>query len=100
LLLLASRRNFCLEGIKGYKGLFHSAQDQTKVSLTVKKRDLRKLSEHWNTLSREEIGINTIRKRGHAPLENENSVIFQLWKKAPGQEISKPLPKEILQIKH
>ena len=61
------------------------------------KKDLRKLAEEWEELSREE-KIRIRSERGNAPLEDENSLVFKLWKELRG-ELSPPLPKEILQMK-
>ncbi|CAN5378830.1 hypothetical protein BH10ACI1_BH10ACI1_32270 [soil metagenome] len=61
------------------------------------KNDLRNLSEYWDKLSQEE-KISYHQARGFAPPENENSVVFQLWKKHVGK-ISQPFPLEMLKMK-
>lgn len=61
------------------------------------KQDLKKLSDAWEMLSRDE-KIRIRSERGNAPPENEASLTFALWKELRGK-ISAPLPKEILQIK-
>jgi hypothetical protein len=61
------------------------------------KKDLRKLSENWEALPREE-KLHIQAERGNAPPEDESSLVFRLWKELRG-EISKPLPLEILQMK-
>jgi hypothetical protein len=69
-------------------------EDQSFVDADELKTDLRRLSEEWEYLSREEqIKIN--QERGHAPPEDEASLVFRLWKKHR-KEISKPAPKELL----
>lgn len=61
------------------------------------KKDLRKLTEEWEALSREEkIKINA--ERGHAPPEDEDSLSFRLWKKFRG-ELSPPLDMAWLKVK-
>jgi hypothetical protein len=71
--------------------------DQSFVDGEELKRDLRKLSEDWEELSREErIRIKT--ERGTAPPEEESSKVFQLWKKHRNT-ISKSLPLDILKMK-
>jgi hypothetical protein len=48
------------------------------------KRDLRKISEDWNSLTTEEkIAVNA--QRGDAPPENTDSLVYQLWKKHDGE---------------
>ncbi len=47
------------------------------------KSDLTRLTTEWNLLSREE-QIKTNAVRGTAPPENEESVVYQLWKKFRG----------------
>lgn len=61
------------------------------------KKDLRKLSEDWDKLSREE-QITLNKERHDAPPENENSVVYRLWKKLDG-EIIKSYPLEMLDMK-
>lgn len=61
------------------------------------KQDLKKISDAWEILSREE-QIRVRSERGNAPPEDESSLTFKLWKELRGK-ISAPLPKEILQIK-
>lgn len=70
---------------------------QELVDATELKQDLRKLTEEWELLSREEkIKINA--ERGHAPLEDKNSKSFELWKKLRG-ELNPPLDKAWLKVK-
>jgi hypothetical protein len=58
--------------------------DQSLVNGDELKRDLRKISEHWNSLTTEEkISLNA--QRGAAPPENTDSVVYQLWKKHDGK---------------
>jgi hypothetical protein len=58
--------------------------DQSFVDGDELKQDLRRISEDWNRLSREErIALNA--QRGDAPPENENSAVYQLWKKHDGK---------------
>ncbi|HBB89522.1 MAG TPA: hypothetical protein DC047_18105 [Blastocatellia bacterium] len=58
--------------------------DQSFVDGDELKQDLRRINEDWNRLSREErIALNA--QRGDAPPENENSAIYQLWKKHDGK---------------
>ena len=47
------------------------------------KSDLTRLTSEWNTLSREE-QIKTLAVRGTAPPENEDSLVYQLWKQFRG----------------
>jgi hypothetical protein len=58
------------------------------------KTDLRRLSEEWEKLTREE-QISIRAERGHAPPEDQTSLVFLLWKKHRN-EISRPAPKEML----
>lgn len=70
---------------------------QEFVDATELKKDLRKLTQDWESLSREEkIKINS--ERGHAPPEDENSLSFRLWKKLRG-ELSPPLDRAWLKVK-
>lgn len=55
-------------------------QDQSFVDSEELKIDLRKLSEEWEALNTEE-KIQANRRRGSAPPEDEDSVVFRLWKK-------------------
>lgn len=58
--------------------------DQSLVDARELKKDLRKISEDWNRLSIEErIALNA--RRGAAPPENTDSVVYQLWKKHSGR---------------
>jgi hypothetical protein len=58
--------------------------DQSLVNGDELKRDLRKISEEWDRLTTEEkIALNV--RRGAAPPENTNSVVYQLWKKQDGE---------------
>lgn len=58
--------------------------DQSLVNGDELKRDLRKLSQDWDMLSiQEKIAANA--KRGDAPPENTDSVVYQLWKKHDGE---------------
>ena len=61
------------------------------------KTDLRRLSEGWDALSREE-RIQLRNEKGNAPPEDESSLVFRLWKKLRN-EISKPVPRELLKMK-
>lgn len=61
------------------------------------KKDLRKLSEEWDALSQEE-RVQIKSARGDAPPEDENSIVFQLWKKHRNK-IPKPIPLELLKAK-
>jgi hypothetical protein len=70
--------------------------DQSLVDGEELKKDLRKLAEEWDALSREE-KIQQKNERGNAPPEDELSLVFQLWKKFRN-EISKPLPRELLKM--
>lgn len=58
------------------------------------KEDLKQLSERWEPLSQEE-KIQIRAERGGAPPENNDSIVFQLWKKHRNK-ISKPVPLELL----
>lgn len=71
--------------------------DQSFVDSSELKADLGRLSENWDTLSREE-RINYRSERGDAPPEDENSIVFRLWKKHRGK-ISRSLPLEIGKMK-
>lgn len=71
--------------------------DQSFVDSIELKTALRKISENWDTLSKEE-QINYHFERGDAPPDDENSIVFQLWKKHRGK-ISKSLPLEIGKLK-
>lgn len=71
--------------------------DQTFVEGDELKTDLRKLAEDWDALSRER-KIEVRNERGFAPPEDESSLVFRLWKKHRN-EISKPLPRELLKAK-
>ena len=58
--------------------------DQSVINGDELKRDLRKISEDWSILTREErIALNA--QRGTAPPENPDSVVYQLWKKHDGK---------------
>ncbi len=58
--------------------------DQSIVNGDELKRDLRKISEDWDSLTTEErIAVNA--QRGDAPPENTDSVVYQLWKKHDGE---------------
>jgi hypothetical protein len=58
--------------------------DQSIVHGDELKRDLRKISEDWDSLTTEEkIAVNA--QRGDAPPENTDSVVYQLWKKHDGK---------------
>lgn len=58
--------------------------DQSLVNGDELKRDLRKISEDWNGLTSEEkIALNA--RRGDAPPENPDSLVYQLWKKHDGK---------------
>src|SRR5712664_4059776 len=58
--------------------------DQSFVDGDELKQDLQKISEDWNRLSREQrIALNA--QRGDAPCDDENSVIYQPWKKHDGE---------------
>ena len=60
--------------------------DQSLVNGDELKRDLRKISEDWNRLTTEEkIALNA--RRGDAPPENTDSLVYQLWKKHDGEII-------------
>lgn len=67
---------------------------QTLVDAEELKADLRRLSEAWQHLSRDE-QIKIKAERGNAPPEDEVSLVFRLWKKHRN-EISQPTPKELL----
>ena len=71
--------------------------DQSFIDGTELKKDLRRLSEEWDSLSQEE-KICYHYERGNAPPENENCKIFQLWKKHRNK-INKPYPPEIFDMK-
>ena len=59
-------------------------RDQSLVNGDELKRDLRKISEDWNRLSKEErIALNA--RRGTAPPEDPNSIVYRLWKKHDGE---------------
>lgn len=60
------------------------------------KKDLARLSERWNDLSKEQ-QIREQAERGDAPPENEDSIVYQLWKKHSGK-LNPPLPVEIAHI--
>jgi hypothetical protein len=71
--------------------------DQSLVNGDELKRDLRKISQHWNRLTIEErISLNA--QRGAAPPENTDSVVYQLWKKHDG-EINPSKHREVLGMK-
>jgi hypothetical protein len=58
--------------------------DQSLVNGDELKRDLRKISEDWNSLTTEEkIALNA--RRGDAPPEDTDSLVYQLWKKHDGE---------------
>jgi len=71
--------------------------DQSFVEGDELKTDLRKLSEDWDGLTREE-KIEKKNERGNAPPEDESSLVYRLWKKFRNK-ISKPLPKELFKMK-
>lgn len=68
--------------------------DQSFIEGTKLKEDLKRLSIEWDELSKEE-RIKTNSERGHAPIEDDNSIVYQLWEKHRG-EISKPVDPAIL----
>lgn len=70
--------------------------DQSFVDGEVLKKDLRRLSEEWDALSREE-RIRLKSARGDAPPEYENSIVFQLWKKHRNK-IPESIPQELLKV--
>ncbi len=57
--------------------------DQSFVGGNLLKDDLKRLSEEWEKLSKEE-RVEYRHERGFAPPENENSIVFKLWKKHKG----------------
>jgi hypothetical protein len=57
--------------------------DQSFVPAEALKTDLARLAVEWTSLSREE-RIKTNAVRGTAPPENEDSLVFQLWKQFRG----------------
>lgn len=58
--------------------------DQSLVDGDELKQDLRKLSEAWNKLTKEQkIAVNA--RRGDAPPEIERSIVYRLWKKHDGE---------------
>jgi hypothetical protein len=61
------------------------------------KKDLRRIAEEWEKLTKEE-RIKLKRERGDAPPEIESSLVYKLWKKHDG-ELPKPTPIEILDAK-
>ena len=64
---------------------------QTFVPAVELKEDLATLTAQWNSLSREEkIKISNL--RGTAPPEDENSLVFRLWKKHRGTIVPNMLP--------
>jgi len=71
--------------------------DQSFVSSVEFKADLNDLYNRWSGMSKQE-RIDYKDERGNAPPENEESVIFRLWKKHRGT-IRKSLPLEIGQMK-
>ncbi len=65
--------------------------DQSLVNADDLKRDLRKISEDWNSLTSEEkIALNA--QRGDAPPETKDSLVYQLWKKHDGEINPSRLP--------
>jgi hypothetical protein len=61
------------------------------------KQDLRKISEDWSGLSKEQkIALNA--RRGDAPPKNENSVVYQLWSKHDG-EVNPSKHSEMVDVK-
>lgn len=68
--------------------------DQSFVDGEELKKDLRKLSEEWDALSREE-RIQLKSARGNAPPDYENSIVFQLWDKHRNK-ITESIPPELL----
>jgi hypothetical protein len=68
--------------------------DQSFVKGDDLKNDLRKLSEMWDRLSQAE--RTRIRdERGGAPVEDEHSIVFRLWKKHRGK-VPQPFHRELL----
>ncbi len=58
--------------------------DQSLVDRDNLKRDLRRISDDWNSLTTEEkIALNA--QRGAAPPDNSESLVYQLWKKHDGE---------------
>ena len=58
--------------------------DQSLVNKDELKRDLRKISDDWKRLTTEEkIKLNA--RRGAAPPDDADSVVYQLWKKHDGK---------------
>ena len=71
--------------------------DQSFMNGDDLKQDLRKISEDWSSLTKEQrIELNA--RRGDAPPENEKSVIYQLWRKHDG-EINPSTHREIVDVK-
>lgn len=71
--------------------------DQSFVDGDELKGDLGKISDDWSKLSSEQrIALNA--KRGDAPPEDENSVVYRLWKKHDGK-ISPSRHREIVNVK-
>ncbi len=71
--------------------------DQSLVDGDELKQDLRRISEAWNQLTKEDrISLNA--RRGDAPPEDRNSIIYQLWKKHDG-EISISQHKQLIGAK-
>jgi len=65
--------------------------DQSIVNGDDLKRDLRKTGEDWDSLTTEEkIALNA--RRGDAPPENKDSVVYQLWEKHNGEINPSQLP--------
>lgn len=69
--------------------------DQTFVKGDDLRADLKRLSAAWDALTREE-QVRVWAERGGAPPEDENSIVFQLWKKHRGK-IAKQIPLEMLE---
>jgi hypothetical protein len=71
--------------------------DQSLVYGDELKQDLGRISEAWNQLTKEErISLNA--RRGDAPPEDRNSIIYKLWKKHDG-EISISQHKQLIGAK-
>ncbi len=71
--------------------------DQSLVDGDKLKQDLRRISEDWNKLTKEQkIALNA--RRGDAPPEDETSVVYQLWKKHDG-EISVSSHRQMADVK-
>jgi hypothetical protein len=71
--------------------------DQSFADGEALKKDLRQIAEDWDKLTKEE-KIRLKRERGDAPPKNNDSLVYQLWKKHDG-ELPTPTPLEILDLK-